>query len=68
MTGLRTIWGIDLDKIEEDFGKIYLNELIKNSQQFIEKGLIKLTLENKLVTTNKGKFLADGIASDLFKV
>ena len=68
MTGLRTIWGVDLDKIEKDFGKNYLNELIKNSQQFINKGLLKITSENKLVTTNKGKFLADGIASDLFKV
>ena len=68
MTGLRTIWGVDLDKIEEDFGKNYLNELIKNSQQFINKGLLKITSENRLVTTNKGKFLADGIASDLFKV
>ena len=68
MTGLRTIWGVDLNKIEQDFGKTYLNELNKNSQQFIEKGLLKISSENKLVTTNKGKFLADGIASDLFKV
>ena len=68
MTGLRTIWGVDLDKIENDFGKIYLNELIKSTQEYIEKGLLKITSENKLVTTNKGKFLADGIASDLFKV
>ncbi|GGK42793.1 coproporphyrinogen III oxidase [Lutibacter litoralis] len=68
MTGLRTIWGVDLLKIKVDFGEIYFNELIKNSQQFIEKGLLKITLENKLVTTNRGKFLADGIASDLFKV
>ena len=68
MTGLRTIWGVDLNKIEQDFGKTYLNELNKNSQSFIEKGLLEITSENKLVTTNKGKFLADGIASDLFKV
>jgi oxygen-independent coproporphyrinogen-3 oxidase len=68
MTGLRTIWGVDLEKIENDFGEDFLNELNKNSQQFIEKGLLKITSENKLVTTQKGKFLADGIASDLFKV
>ncbi|UMB60034.1 radical SAM family heme chaperone HemW [Lutibacter sp. A80] len=68
MTGLRTIWGIDLHKINNDFGELYLNELIKNSEQFIKKGLLKITLEKKLTTTQKGKFLADGIASDLFKV
>ncbi len=68
MTGLRTIWGVDLNKINNDFGTLYLNELIKNSEQFIEKDLLKITSENKLITTKKGKFLADGIASDLFKV
>lgn len=68
MTGLRTIWGVDLLKINNDFGKPYLNELIKNAQQFVEKDLLKITSENKLITTQKGKFLADGIASDLFKV
>ena len=68
MTGLRTIWGVDLHKIENDFGKVYLSDLVQNSQQFIKKGLLKTTSENKLITTKKGKFLADGIASDLFKV
>ena len=68
MTGLRTIWGVDLLKVKADFGEIYFNELIKNSQQFIEKELLKITAENKLITTHKGKFLADGIASDLFQI
>lgn len=68
MTGLRTIWGVDLTKIKNDFGKIYLKELVQNSQEFIEKGLLKITSDTKLVTTQKGKFLADGIASDLFIV
>ena len=68
MTGLRTIWGVDLDKIENDFGKDYLNDLVQNSKEFRGQGLLKITSENKLVTTQKGKFLADGIASDLFIV
>ena len=68
MTGLRTIWGIDLNKIENDFGKDYLNDLVQNSKEFIEQGLLKISSENKLVTTQKGKFLADGIARDLFIV
>jgi oxygen-independent coproporphyrinogen-3 oxidase len=68
MTGIRTIWGVDLNKIETNFSQEYLNELIQNSEQFIKEDLLKITSENKLVTTKKGKFLADGIASDLFKV
>ncbi len=68
MTGLRTIWGVDLHKVENDFGEFYLKELIVNAQQFITKGLLTISSDNKLITTEKGKFLADGIASDLFKV
>jgi len=70
MTGLRTIWGISFLKIEKEFGEKYLQILVKNSQTFIDNGLLKIQLnlkkEKTLITTKKGKFLADGIASDLF--
>ena len=65
MTGLRTMWGISLYKIELEFGKEYLNYLEKHVQKFIENGLV--SIENQILkTTKKGKFLTDGIASDLF--
>ena len=65
MTGLRTIWGISLDKIEIDFGTEYLEYLIKNAEKFLNDDL--LFIENKILKpTQKGKFLCDGIASDLF--
>ncbi len=65
MTGLRTIWGISLDKIETDFGSEYLDYLIKNTQKFLNDDL--LFIDNKILKpTKKGKFLCDGIASDLF--
>ncbi len=71
MTGLRTIWGVSLNKIETDFGIDRKEDLLKASQKFVEKGL--LALEQKktssvLKITSKGKFLADGISSDLFLV
>lgn len=67
MTGLRTVWGVDLDRIAAEFGKPYLEYLHKQSQRFIADGL--LSVENQILkTTAKGKFLADGIASDLFFV
>ncbi len=72
MTGLRTIWGISFEKVEKEFGARFLQLLKKNSQSFIEKGLLEIQqnsfLSKTLVTTKKGKFLADGIASDLFIV
>jgi len=70
MTGLRTIWGVSFAKIECEFGSEFLQTLTENVNPFIKKGLLKIQTDansNKiLITTKKGKFLADGIASDLF--
>jgi oxygen-independent coproporphyrinogen-3 oxidase len=65
MTGLRTIWGVSLIRIEQEFGLEYLNYLKQQSQKFISDGLLVIT-EGILKPTFKGKFLTDGIASDLF--
>ena len=67
MTGLRTIWGVSLEKIKAEFGQDFSDYLNQQSQRFIDDGL--LIVENQtLKTTKKGKFLCDGIASDLFLV
>jgi len=65
MTGLRTIWGVSLIRIEQEFGPDYLNYLKQQSQKFISDGLLIIT-DGILTPTLKGKFLTDGIASDLF--
>lgn len=65
MTGLRTIWGVSLDRIATEFGETYLDYLNRQSEKYIEDHLLFVD-ENILRTTNKGKFLSDGIASDLF--
>ena len=67
MTGLRTIWGVSLERIESEFGQEFLNYLNKQSQRFLDDGLLNIE-NNILKTTKKGKFLCDGIASDLFLV
>ncbi|WP_431165896.1 radical SAM family heme chaperone HemW [Tenacibaculum halocynthiae] len=70
MTGLRTIWGVSLTKIKQDFGDVLYKKLITNSQKFINEKLLLITVSKTgnevLKTTQKGKFLADGLASDLF--
>lgn len=67
MTGLRTIWGVSLDRIQAEFGQMYLNYVHKQAQKFIDDKL--LLVENGILKpTKKGKFLTDGIASDLFWV
>ncbi|MBO3115627.1 radical SAM family heme chaperone HemW [Winogradskyella sp. DF17] len=67
MTGLRTIWGISLLKIEKDFGKLYLDYLNEQSQVFINQHLLYID-DTHLRVTKKGQFLSDGIASQLFKI
>ncbi|MGQ2982848.1 radical SAM family heme chaperone HemW [Flavobacterium sp.] len=65
MTGLRTIWGVSLERVENELGTLYCNYLEKESVKFIAQGL--LSYDNGILkTTKSGKFLADGIASDLF--
>jgi oxygen-independent coproporphyrinogen-3 oxidase len=65
MTGLRTIWGVSLERIEAEFGSNYLEYLHQQAEKYISDNL--LTVENNILkTTKKGKFLSDGIASDLF--
>ena len=65
MTGLRTIWGVSLEKIETEFGSNYLDYLKQQTEKYISDNLLKVE-NNILKTTKKGKFLCDGIASDLF--
>ena len=65
MTGLRTIWGISLDRIEKEFGKTYFDYLNQQAAKYIEDHLLFVD-DNILRTTKSGKFLSDGIASDLF--
>ncbi len=65
MTGLRTSWGISLERIQKQFGEKYSTYLNQRIEKYIEQQLLILS-DDQLVATKKGKFLVDGIASDLF--
>ena len=65
MTSLRTMWGLDLQKIASDFGKLFETETRKQMKLFVEKG--QLTLDGSIIKlTAEGKLFADGIAAELF--
>ena len=65
MTRLRTIEGVSLSEIKKEFGEFYFKHLCKKMEVLVGKNLLKLD-KNVISITKKGKFLADGIASDLF--
>lgn len=67
MTGLRTIWGISLEYIQEQFDKNYLHHTKEIAKTHLQEKTLQ-AVENTLKTTQKGKFLCDGIAADFFKV
>jgi oxygen-independent coproporphyrinogen-3 oxidase len=65
MTSLRTKEGIDLLKLQHQFGESPTNKLLEQASKFMNENLLEKT-NHFLHLTNKGKFMADGIAADLF--
>ncbi|RKS55901.1 oxygen-independent coproporphyrinogen-3 oxidase [Gillisia mitskevichiae] len=65
MTRLRTMWGIDINEVEERFGNLYKTHLLNEASKEVELGLLQQK-EDVITVTKKGKFLSDGIASNLF--
>lgn len=67
MIGLRTIWGVDLDSLNQKFSENILAKFNREIQYKIEAGILKIE-DNHLKIPEKHWFMADGIASDLFIV
>jgi oxygen-independent coproporphyrinogen-3 oxidase len=67
MTGLRTIWGVSLEHVHTHFGLKYYEYLLQQALKHLEGQLLYREADT-LKVAEKGKFLADGIASDLFMV
>lgn len=64
MTGLRTIWGLDLAQLNT-LGAGFVAYFEKNAQRFVESGAM-LRSGDVFTLSAEGKFLADGIAAALF--
>jgi oxygen-independent coproporphyrinogen-3 oxidase len=64
-TTLRTSWGSDLNYLTGQLGYDLMTENRENINTFLKHQLVILE-KNILKLTQKGKFLADKIASDLF--
>jgi len=67
MTGLRTMFGVSLEKVKQDFGEKYYQYLSEQAQRFLEQELLVIE-ENTLKITHKGKFIGDGVSAELFFV
>lgn len=67
MINLRTMWGVNTQKVKTIFGEELRNHLIKYSRRFIESGDLK-EKENTIVLSEKGIMLSDYIIRTLMFV
>ena len=65
MTRLRTASGISLSEVSSRFGPKYVDYLLDQARGHLTQHLL-FRDEDKLMVSRKGKFLTDGISSDLF--
>ena len=67
MTHLRTMWGISSKELKEKFPNNYFEHFTIDSEKWIASEDLKNNAD-VFILTEKGKLIADRIASDLFVV
>lgn len=67
LTGLRTMWGMNLTLLKEKFGQKLFDYCMENAQKFIRQNLL-VEKDNSLKLTREGIFISDGIMSELMWV
>jgi len=65
LTSLRTIWGIDLNYLKTNFNSDFVRNFSLQIQEYISQETV-IVKNNTYTLTEKGKLLADKIASELF--
>lgn len=67
ITGLRTMWGVKYDDIQQQFGKEKLIYCQKQAAPYLKQGLL-IEKDGTLTLSKEGIFVSDGIMSDLLWV
>lgn len=67
ITGLRTMWGISLDKLRAEFGEALLAYCQKQALPYIQRGLLRQE-NDRLALSRAGILLSDGIMSELMYI
>jgi len=64
LTGMRTMWGVNLSNLEATFGTELKSYALQNVQKYIDQGFVAKD-DNTLKITRNGIFISDGIMSDM---
>lgn len=67
ITTIRTMWGMQLDVLKEQFGTKLYNYCLRMAQPHLSQGTLELS-NDVLKLTEKGVFISDGIMSDMLWV
>lgn len=67
ITGLRTMWGIKFNEIQQQFGKDKLIYCQKQAAPYLKQGLL-IEKDDTLTLSRNGIFISDSIMSDLLWV
>ena len=64
ITSLRTMWGLNIEKLKREFGEKYEMYFLKKSKKFIKENNMK-NIDKNFKLTEKGKFISDNIMREL---
>ena len=67
ITSLRTMWGLSLNRLKEEFGIELKQYCLDNAKAYLDTGKLELR-NNTLFLSKDGIFISDGIMSDLLWV
>lgn len=67
LTGLRTMWGINLTELKNRFGEQFFQFCMENAQKHLDQRLLTRE-EDSLKLTREGIFISDGIMADMMRV
>ncbi|MGO1751165.1 MULTISPECIES: radical SAM family heme chaperone HemW [Psychroflexus] len=67
MTGLRTKFGVSLQKIKNDFGQVFYDHIQREVSPLVEENHLEL-IDGFIHITPSSRFLTDGISSELFRI
>ncbi|MBU8893653.1 MAG: radical SAM family heme chaperone HemW [Bacteroidales bacterium] len=67
ITSLRTMWGVNTEKLKKDFGDKYEKDFLTKTKNLIEKKLL-INSGNQFKLTQKGVFISDNIIQEFLYV
>lgn len=65
LTSLRTMWGLNLDIVQSEFGASYSKYCLEKAEKFIQSNDVRIE-NGHIILTDKGVFISNDVMSDFF--